>query len=386
MYRYNETAITNIIISQWNNRITNSLIVNIIILVFFLILAIFGNVFVVLVYIFRMKKNTEERYYIPILSVFDLITATYCSSYMIYQCFNNVTFQNDGACKSLVFFVGFFTYIPILLLVLISAQRYVRLCMPKKTALSKAWKRSLVALCILVAFLLAMPLGFIFGTSPFTNAKLNITGSQCTLVTKGTSKVGIIYSIVLGIIVFTVFTVLIFFYSKIGVAVFTNYKTIVQMSKCKGGYRMNNTNRTSIDNTDDAFIKIQNSNYSKNHRTKPSHRERDPFSQLQASMTVQSGVEKSKLSNTNRRITYKLALVFLVITVVFCISFMPKVIVLAVNSVNKDFWEKLSDDERPVFMFLYQIHILNNIVNPFIYVVMDTRFRKEARMLLKNVF
>ena len=59
---------------------------------------------------------------------------------------------------------------------------------------------------------------------------------------------------------------------------------------------------------------------------------------------------------------------------------------MAVESVNKEFWENLSDTERPVYMFLYQIFILNNIVNPLIYVVMDSRFRKEARMLLKNVF
>lgn len=57
--------------------------------------------------------------------------------------------------------------------------------------------------------------------------------------------------------------------------------------------------------------------------------------------------------------------------------------ILAVESVNKEFWENLSDDEITVFMFMYGVFILNNIVNP--YVIMDTKFRIEANVSLKRV-
>lgn len=108
---HDEAVIKNLTISEWNDKIVHSLFPNIIILVTFLIISQFWNIFVMLVYIYRMKGNVEERYYIAILSIFDLIAATYCSSFMIYQCFNHVTFQNDTACKSSVFFVGFFSLI-----------------------------------------------------------------------------------------------------------------------------------------------------------------------------------------------------------------------------------------------------------------------------------
>lgn len=136
------TTLTNITISEWNDRLAHSLLLNIIMLVTFLILALIGNIFVMLVYIFRMKKNVEERYHIPILSFFDVIAATVCNSFMIYQCYNYVTFQNEPVCKALVFFVGLFTYIPILLLVVISTQRYLRLCLPTKPALTVTLKRT----------------------------------------------------------------------------------------------------------------------------------------------------------------------------------------------------------------------------------------------------
>ena len=68
------------------------------------------------------------------------------------------------------------------------------------------------------------------------------------------------------------------------------------------------------------------------------------------------------------------------------LSYIPKVSILVVESVNKRLWEELSDENRPGIIFVYHIFILNNIANPFIYTLMDTKFRDESKFLIKSLF
>lgn len=102
--------------------------------------------------------------------------------------------------------------------------------------------------------------------------------------------------------------------------------------------------------------------------------------------TLSQPVGSKRRRKDNRRITHKLTVMFFVITLVFIISYLPKVMLLLFEGLYKDFWEKVSDTERPGLMFLYQMFIINNIVNPFIYAFMDIKFRKEATVFLRRVF
>lgn len=85
------------------------------VLFIFIFLATFGNGLVILVYTLRMRGCLKERYFIPILAVFDLLAATYCGGFMIYQGFYQITFQNKATWQTLQFLAGFVTYIPVIL-------------------------------------------------------------------------------------------------------------------------------------------------------------------------------------------------------------------------------------------------------------------------------
>lgn len=97
--------------------------------------------------------------------------------------------------------------------------------------------------------------------------------------------------------------------------------------------------------------------------------------------------ESTKRRRKNRDITYKMAIMFFIITLVFFICYIPKLIVLIIAGIDKDFVEKLflSNSQRSAVMFVYDMFIINNIVNPYIYAFMDTKFRTEAKTLLKRV-
>lgn len=134
-----------------------------------------------------------------------------------------------------------------------------------------------MAICILVAFVIAIPLVFIFGTFPFKSANLNITGNQCTKVKTGTSTIGEIYSIVLASVFFILSTVLIFSYFKIGAA---SYKNTIKMNKCKSDHVLTYKRENYIDRADKSFIKILNRRCSIDPQTKAAHKDRDQFSRF----------------------------------------------------------------------------------------------------------
>ncbi|XP_063416808.1 cholecystokinin receptor-like [Mytilus trossulus] len=375
----------NITVSEFNDMISETLIPNIVILVIYIVLGTCGNVFVLLVYSFQMKEPSDERYFIPILAAFDLIATIYCGIYMIYQCLNQVTFTHNILCKTTQFFIGLTTFIPIFLLLIIAVQRYMKVCMPLKPAISLNVKRTALILTIVISSLCALPLSYVYGSVPFHSITHGTIGQRCGKVKEGYMLARTIYAIVIGVIVVALITTLIVLYSLIGCAVFRQLKLNKRrssrvefrnsMTKTDGdGASVTETSGVSHNNIiSDLDFKISIS--SKKQRLENNHQ--TSLSQLLGSKRRQKN---------NRRITYKLTIMFFVITLVFILSYLSKVMLLIVEGLNKDFWEKVSNTERPGLMFIYHIFIINNIVNPFIYAFMDIKFREEAIVLLSRVF
>ncbi|XP_052059621.1 cholecystokinin receptor-like [Mytilus californianus] len=375
----------NITASELNGMISKTLIPNIVILAIYVVLGTCGNVLVLLVYSFQMKEPSDERYFIPILAAFDLLTTVYCGIYMIIQCLNQVTFTHSILCKTTQFFIGLTTFIPILLLLIIAVQRYLKVCLPLKPAMSLHVKKTALILTIVISLLCALPLVFVYGSVPFHSFTYGITGTRCGKLKEGHQLARAVYAIVIGFFAVAIVTTLIVLYSLIGCTVFRQLK----MNKCKssrvefrnsvtktdeeGASGTENSGVTQNTITSDLDSKLSNS--SKEQRLENNHQ--TALSQL---------VGSKRRQTDNRRITHKLTAMFFVITVVFILSYFPKVMLLLVEGLNKDFWEKVSNTERPGLMFIYQMFIINNIVNPFIYAFMDIKFRKEATIFLNRVF
>ena len=87
----------------------------------------------------------------------------------------------------------------------------------------------------------------------------------------------------------------------------------------------------------------------------------------------------------NRQLTNKITMMFLVITIVFLLSYVPKVILLIIEGISPHFWEQLSNTQRPGIIFLYHMFIINNIANPFVYAFMDLKFRNNSKLFLQRI-
>ena len=110
--------------------------------------------------------------------------------------------------------------------------------------------------------------------------------------------------------------------------------------------------------------------------------------------TFDTGVSVSYDSDTNtnvqkppkkihkRRIPgFRISLMFMVITAVYIVCFLPKLVMMVWESRKPDFWQTMSVSEMGIFRFLYTLFILNNISNPFIYGGLDKKFQSELKKL-----
>lgn len=68
-----------------------------------LVLGFIGNIVVLGVYSFRMKENRDDRYFIPVLSVFDLIASTSASVFFVLESIYFVVFPFESLCIGLFF-------------------------------------------------------------------------------------------------------------------------------------------------------------------------------------------------------------------------------------------------------------------------------------------
>ncbi|XP_063442491.1 cholecystokinin receptor type A-like [Mytilus trossulus] len=366
--------LNNITLSEWNEEITNSLVPNIIFLSIYIALGTIGNVFVLLVYAFQMKEASEERYFIPILAFFDMIATIYLGVYYIFLSFNQTIFSNNVLCKTLVFFAGNTTYTSVFILFIIAIQRYMKVCRPQKQPMSISVKITALLLAFLMSVICALPLPFVFGTIPFHNIDYGISGMRCGRLKDGNPFLRTVYSVVAGLFVFVIVTSLIVIYGRIINTVFRR----LQVNKKDLRSNEKRSETTDIDENNpvaDGFKGIEMIKITDKTIKHPK------TLQTKTNLTghnMESAATK-KRRTTNRRLTYKLTVMFFIITTVFLLSYIPKVVLLFLEGINEDFWEKLSASQRPAVTFLYHIFILHNIVNPIVYAFFYIEFRQDAK-------
>ncbi|XP_071179363.1 cholecystokinin receptor-like [Mytilus edulis] len=381
----------NITALEWNDEIVKSLIPNIVLLSIYIMTGIFGNGLVLIVYTLRMKNLSDERYFIPILAVFDMIASVYLGSFATYECLNQVIFSNSIVCKIAEFFAGFTTFVPIFVLLIIAIQRYLKVCHPLKSPIQRSVKRVSLCLANLCSFIIALPIPFVFDTNSFYSSDYGILGMRCGGVKDGETTFRIVYSILLGTFAIVVTSTLIILYSKIGYTIYHQLK--VNTTKSKQTQNDSDQEGKTISTEISAAslsgdVQLMETENNQEQSTVIS----DPNSLDAKKNMTTSTVNNSKQSGsmrrqkTNRRITHNITIMFLIITLIFLLCYISKVIVLIIEGLNKDFWEEMSTAKRSGVLFVSDMFIINNIVNPFIYAFMDTKFRNESKTLLKRLF
>ncbi|KAK3086817.1 hypothetical protein FSP39_023953 [Pinctada imbricata] len=367
-------------IENWNRELLYDLIPNDIVLAVYILLGIFGNGIVIYVYKKGFSRMNVERYFIPILAVADCYASTMCASFSMALNMMQATFYNNTLCKVWWFFAAFPTFLSPLLLLVIAVQRYLKVVRPFGRQMDKKLNRIALFLTIILSLLCALPTPLLYGSVPFPHAQENIVGRRCSKIKGGNRYFSIFYGSMLALIAITAVTALIVLYLKIGWAIYKHTKKEYTISRTgldcqKSKVKTHGIIESISENKTEEMISSDTKTKDSTEKTiKPAVKEYCENGEL----TCYSGEARER---RNRKIIHKFTLMFMLITTIFLICYIPKAVIMLFEALNREFWESFDDSDRSGMLFIYRLFIVNNIVNPFVYAFLDSKFKHELKML-----
>lgn len=72
---------------------------------------------------------------------------------------------------------------------------------------------------------------------------------------------------------------------------------------------------------------------------------------------------------------------FMVITMIYLVSFLPRMITFLLEGTKADLWETIPVEAYGVVRMVELLYIVNHVVNPFVYAFMDVKFVKEFKQV-----
>ncbi|XP_062614994.1 octopressin receptor-like [Saccostrea cucullata] len=398
----------------WNRELADRLISNTVILSLFIIVGLLGNSTVIIIYSFIMKSDKEERYFIPFLAAVDLCACLVCASSGIANNMMQATFENNFACKTMQFLGPLFTFSSILFLLIIAVHRYLKVCKPFGKQMTLRWKQFAMCLSLITSLIFSLPMIYFHGVVSFPNTEKGIVGLRCSRSKSANKTLSLIFGGLLVIATVAIILSLVIMYSKIGYTILIHFRNTKTINGNKIHPEMENStdvdkSRKRIsshedplcdekdknytiqtDNTDlsgycsaETDNAVLSSMYSPHTSVQTTKKDCDTRTTAQGNDNRCKTRGRRRKGKHNRIVVYKFTLMFMLITAIFLICYIPKVIIIMFEASNPKFWEELSDSTRTGVLFVYRMYIINNITNPFIYAFLDKKFAKEIKKLFK---
>ena len=143
-----------------------------------MVIGIMGNCLVVFIYK-RNYRRTNHRYFILFLASIDLLACCTGLPFLIASLRLPYLMNSAIVCKVLRYFHYWANNSSGLLLVVISVERYRRICRPFKVQWSPRQMLYLCIVTIMLSAIIAIPAPIFFGKSKIETGIANITGYQC---------------------------------------------------------------------------------------------------------------------------------------------------------------------------------------------------------------
>ncbi|CAG2231146.1 unnamed protein product [Mytilus edulis] len=333
---------------QWNQDYYDKLLPSVFLQGVIFLLGFIGNIIVLMVYFFRMKSNRDDRYFIPILAVFDLISGTVASVFYVLESIYFVDFPSTGLCKGLLFAMTSTSSLSALLLIAIAVQRYLKICKPLGEQMDEAKRKICLAAIMIFSIVNSCPV-LLFSGNKYIEGEfngLNVTGWTCfTGSGQYPDYEAIYYYIIFFLMVANILTIS-FLYIPIGLQLYRHIK-------------LKDLRRPSMDIASTQFESIS--------ETKPSDGST-------VEITRKKTMHASKINFNS---------MFLTIIIFYLVSYTPTCVFLIISKLNHKLWYNISTTEMIIYFILQRFYVINHVVNPLIYGYYDLKFRKEVVSLFR---
>ncbi|XP_005095660.1 somatostatin receptor type 2 [Aplysia californica] len=293
-------------------------------------LGIVGNLLVFYIYHFRWRSSTVTLFK-RMLAVLDL-----CNLFLAWPTLLAITLH--PYCPSFMAACVFTSYVALgtaitsgCVLVIIAVDRFMKLCLLRKTGIRSLLAKKLFAASCFVSLLLNIPIGWIFGRDTIHFVHYGVQVSYCFIHSESKSTtVFILYASMLAVVFLSITVTLFVLYFKI-------VRQLHQLSK--------------------------------------KHDELKRRPSLAASGEV---LKKQKQSQVMR----SSAIVFIAVTVAFFASYAPYFCTLILSMADPSVEGSMSPWTKALYDLAKTFPIMNNVANPFIYSFTSGNFRKEVKKML----
>ena len=341
-------------LEEWNQTIATKYIWISVLLVIFLVIGIVGNILVVLVYKFKMTGKIDDRFFIPVLALIDLLACVLLIALSLTRTLSPVTFSDAVSCKCLNFSAHASSSASLFMLVVIAVHRYQKICRPLGSQMQEKHKYIAIATACIGATVLFSPLLAFYEITPVyrSHGNRNITGFVCSTerhLKEKTKSIMTFQAItfLLYLVTIVAISVLYVFVSKAILERLASYKRRKERKKEKKLSR-------SLSQSDVILHQVATND-----------------SDLPYACDT---LKRRRLSQTGKGeghfAVYRYSYIFMAITVKAVISYIGPWIIVIYESTTSG-----ADIEKMDLLILKRMYILSHVTNPVIFGLLDRKFR-----------
>lgn len=373
---------SNKTLQEYNDEEANRRLIPVIYLGLLMLIGIPGNLIVLIVYPSRFPKTTH-RMFITGLAVADILVCVVTLPFEITEMRLQYTFYNSWCCKFFRACNTLFALSSIFILMGLSGDRFRRVCTPLKVQMTSRHATIYIIFCVVLAVIFSWPNFFISGIR-LVNLGNNVTGHDCSLSDQfAKTKYPTLYGGTLFLVFIICMISLIVLYSLIG-------RQIVKHFQFKRRFSRSSTSKsTSSTPVSNDSRKLMSTNKAEQEYNNEVFIDNKP-KETQEMLTRKSHRKSSKHHSTKRQsvkedaTSKKLTKIALAISLAFILSYLPHLTISLLTALKGKFLLPPGPVVSAVLPIVTRSFVINNVVNPIIYGLMDKRFRDNCKLMFKN--
>ena len=353
-----------------------------------MIIGLIGNSHVLVVFGMKMKPS-NHRTFICCLGVIDLIICCTGMPFVIVDLTHPLTFYMIPICKILRCANYFTSVFSVLIMLVISIDRYRKVCQPLGWQLSHGNAKAACGVVALLSAGLSWPTLILFGHSTLETRYTNVTGVRCATDDKYiNSRYQTIFNSALIFIVMGAFVVHIVLYSLISRVIRNHNLRKLEIKPIKS-LKQDSTMERTVSVTNISVVSEPDS--SPQLTTKTGDKQATSIKRAGSSNGAQVTKESRKSSmhvkkhDKKFRETRRMTIIFFAVIAIFFISYIPHLSLRIIQYSNSDFLKNLSEPALLLYNTFIWCFFINNVANPIVYMFLDIKFRAEVMSFYRHL-
>lgn len=330
-----------------------------------MLVGIFGNLMVLIVYL-RKRLKCSSDYFILNLAFLDLLTCLIGVPVEIVDLRDPYMFYAPAACKLLRTVESFSNMGSTLTLMAIAMDRYKRICKLGERFSNQKAKRLCIG-AILIGAITCWPAGVVFGKK---TVDVGIPGANTADCSTADEMRNTIYPLLYYGLVMLYFIICVIFV----LFVYVRISIFIRRGK-------SNQKKTTKPTAQHApSLNLHSSNDGHTALSSASEEEDVKNRQVIEKKAVDIS-QGGRLVNTIK--VTRTTTIFVAVTAAFILSYLPFLVVMVTRNIKKNFEDILSPSAEVFYKFCLKSYFINNAINPVIYSFLNRNFRADVINIFK---